>query len=84
MMSWWVPQVVGTLVSTQKAQMQKVEKVRYGKKLGQQHRQEQKGMGELVRLATDKQLGQSLRACPSQWATTRHRWHGCTRPRRGG
>ena len=31
MMSWWVPQVVGTLVSTQKAQMQKVEKVRYGK-----------------------------------------------------
>ena len=31
MMSWWVPQVVGTLVSTQKAQFQKVEKVRYGK-----------------------------------------------------
>ena len=31
MMSSWVPQVVGTLVSTQKAQMQKVEKVRYGK-----------------------------------------------------
>ena len=31
MMSWWVPQVVGTLVSTQKAQLQKVEKVRYGK-----------------------------------------------------
>ena len=31
MMSWWVPQVVGTLVSAQKAQMQKVEKVRYGK-----------------------------------------------------
>ena len=32
-MSWWVPQVVGTLVSTQKAQLQKVEKVRYGKGL---------------------------------------------------
>lgn len=34
MMSSWVPQVVGTLVSTQKAQMQKVEKVRYGKERG--------------------------------------------------
>ena len=32
MMSWWVPQVVGTLVSTQKAQIQKVEIIRYGKK----------------------------------------------------
>ena len=31
MMSWWVPQVVGTLVSTQKAQIQKVEIIRYGK-----------------------------------------------------